>query len=146
MKALLTSALFVAQILTSSSFAQQGGVPTNETLAQRIGSAVRTEVGLCDTSNHHLTCSITERNEAKAGSGVALVMYSPAYARLSIAVAVTDRRSGKRIWSSTVHAIGRTTLEEALDDAVEQITAQVADAVPPASPDLPLNVIAVRHR
>ena len=66
-----------------------------------------------------LTCTVTGYNEGGAGTGAALVMYSPARVQLDAVLSITDMITGEQVWTRTLHATGHTGEAEALERALE---------------------------
>lgn len=142
MKTLITTALFIAQLMTNGAFAQETGNTTDEALAERIANEVREEIGLTDSSRFQLTCRITERNEGMAGTGAALVMYSPARVRLVVEFELAERATEKILWTGTLFATGRNTLDEALESATERGAERVSEVMRDQPSSGPQNVVA----
>ena len=149
MRTIITSALFIAQLMSHTVQAQDFGssaTASNPVLADRISTGIREELGLAGDSSIRVSCSITARHESGSGTGAALVMYGPARIHLSVGITVLNGTTGQALWSGAVHATGRTTMDQALEDAVERGAQQIAKVFSSHQPYAPVNVIASQDR
>lgn len=145
MKALITSALFIAGSILNTGLAQAQRALADDALAQRINREISTELGLEAGGTLRLTGRILERNEAVAGTGAALVMYTPARVQLSMEFALVEEATNNPIWTGTVFATGRNTMNEALEMLMERGMSRVSAALPVPGQNGQLNVVAREH-
>lgn len=88
-------------------------------LSTGLTDALRAEAATMLGHDQVLTCTVTGYNEGGAGTGTALVMYSPARVQLDAVLSITDMITGEQVWTRTLHATGHTGEAEALERALE---------------------------
>ena len=144
MKTLIIPILF-AQVLTTTVNAQDTRPMADGTIAARIVAEASAELGISDETAYRLECRIASRNEGMAGTGAALVMYAPARAHLAVAFDLISVITGEVVHTGEAHTTGRNHMDEAIEAAVERISASVAPVLPHPTTPAPTNVIAREH-
>lgn len=124
-EAMRTTILLACGLFAATVQAQCDACPR---LSASLTDALRAEVATMLGNDQVLTCTVTGYNEGGAGTGAALVMYSPAHAQLDAVLHITDKITGEEVWTCALHATGRTSEAEALERALELAMERVAAA------------------
>ena len=117
MKPLFT--LLLLQISHTLPVFTQSDPNRTASLEMRIATEIREELSYAIPSSAKIQCRLLEQHFGTSGTGASLMMYSMPQVALTIDVSI--------VWPGTqasahhtIYAYGRTTLDDAVDDAVDR--------------------------